>query len=30
MQSQGAPSMRFDLCQDNTVSTPFSHAAQTR
>ena len=30
LQSHGAPSMRFDLCQDFTVSTPFSHEAQTR
>ena len=30
MQSHGAPSMRFDLCQDNTVSTPAGHEAQTR
>ena len=30
MQSHGAPSMRFDLCQDNTASTPASHEAQTR
>ena len=30
MQSHGAPSMRFDLRQDNTVSTPAGHKAQTR
>ena len=30
MQSHGAPSMRFDLHQDNTASTPFSHEAQAR
>ena len=30
MQSHGAPSMRFDLCQDNTASTPAGHEAQTR
>ena len=30
MQSHGAPSMRFDLHQDNTVSTPAGHEAQTR
>ena len=30
LQSHGAPSMSFDRCQDFTVSTPFSHEAQTR
>ena len=30
MQSHGAPSMRFDLRQDNTASTPAGHKAQTR
>ena len=30
MQSHGAPSMRFDLCQAFTASTPASHEAQTR
>ena len=30
LQSHGAPSMRFDCRQDFTVSTPFSHEAQTR
>ena len=30
MQSHGAPSMRFDLHQADTASTPFSHEAQTR
>jgi hypothetical protein len=30
LQSHGAPSMRFDLHQANTVSTPAGHEAQTR
>ena len=30
MQSNGAPSMRFDFCQDNTAPTPLLHEAQTR
>ena len=30
MQSHGAPSMRFDLHQADTASTPASHEAQTR
>ena len=30
LQSHGAPSMRFDLCQDNTASTPAGHEAQMR
>ena len=30
LQIHGAPSMRFDLDQDDTASTPASHEAQTR
>ena len=29
-QSHGAPSMRFDVCQDDTASTPLLHEVQTR